>query len=54
MHNITQDFQKDLKDNAVLIILDPAVMLYHTIVNNSFYYMISIALSVITDHLICK
>ncbi len=40
-----------LKDNAVPAILDLAVMLQHTSV--CFYYMVTIAFSVITDHLKC-
>ncbi len=43
-----QDF---LKDDAVLTILDP--MSHHTSVSNCFHYVITIALSVITDRLIC-
>ncbi len=33
--------------------LDPTVMSHHTSVNNCFYFVITIALSVITDCLIC-
>ncbi len=40
-----------LKDDAVPAILDLTVMLQHTSV--CFYYMVTIALSVITDHLKC-
>ncbi len=40
-----------LKDDAVATILD--TMQYHTSVSNCFHYVINIALSVITDHLIC-
>ncbi len=40
-----------LKDNAVPAILDLAVMLQHTSV--CFYYMVTIALSFITDHFKC-
>ncbi len=42
-----------LKDDAVPTILDPTVMSHHTSVNNCFYFVITIALSVITDCLIC-
>ncbi len=42
-----------LKDDAVMTILDPTVMLQHTSVSNCFYYMVTIALSVIADCLIC-
>ncbi len=42
-----------VKDNAVLNILDPTVMLHHTSVRNCFHYVVPIALSVITDRLIC-
>ncbi len=42
-----------LKDDAMLAILDSTVMLQHTIVSNCFYYVVTIALSVITDCLIC-
>ncbi len=42
-----------LKDDAVLIILDPTVMSQHTSVSNCFHYVITIALFVITDCLIC-
>ncbi len=41
----------NLKDDAVLTILDP--MSHHTSVSNCFYYVNTIALSVITDHLMC-
>ncbi len=40
-----------LKDNAVLTILDPTVMSHHKSMSNC-YYMVTIALSVITDNLI--
>ncbi len=42
-----------LKDDAVLTILDPTVMSQHTSVSNCFYYLVTIALSVITDCLTC-
>ncbi len=42
-----------LKDNAVPTILDPIVMSQHTSVSNCFHYVITIALSVITDRLVC-
>ncbi len=42
-----------LKDDAVLTILDLKVMLQHTSVSNCFHDVVTIALSVITDHLIC-
>ncbi len=41
-----------LKDDAVLVILDPTVMSQHTSMSNCFYYMVTIALSVITYLLI--
>ncbi len=40
-----------LKDDVVLTILDP--MWHHTSVSNCFYYVITIALSLLTDRLIC-
>ncbi len=39
----------ETKDDAVLTILDLTVMSHHTSVSNYFYYVITIALSVITD-----
>ncbi len=42
-----------IKDNAVPTILDLTVMLQHTSLSNCFYYMITIALSLLTDRLIC-
>ncbi len=41
-----------IKEDAVPSILDLTVMSHHTNVNNYFYYVITIALSVITDLLI--
>ncbi len=40
-----------LKDDVVSTILDP--MWHHTSVSNCFYYVITIALSLLTDRLIC-
>ncbi len=42
-----------LKNDDVPTILDPTVMSQHTSVSNCFYYVITIALSVITDCFIC-
>ncbi len=42
-----------LKDDAVPTILDPTIMSQHTIKCNCFYYMVTIALSVFTDYLLC-
>ncbi len=40
-----------LKDDVVLTILDP--MWHHTSVGNCFYYVITIALSLLRDRLTC-
>ncbi len=50
-----QNFQKDLKikDDVVLTILDLTVMSQHKCVSDCFHYAITMALSIITDHLIC-
>ncbi len=52
-HNSTQDFQKRMKlrDDAVPTVFDP--MSQHKSVSNSSHYVITMALSVITDILIC-
>ncbi len=42
-----------VKGDAVPTILDPTVMSHYTSVSNCFYYVVTIALSVITDCLIC-
>ncbi len=42
-----------LKDDAVLTILDQTVMSQHTSVSYCFNYVVTIALSVIADRLIC-
>ncbi len=42
-----------LKDDAVPTILHPTVMSHHTSVSTCFNYVVTIALSVITDRLIC-
>ncbi len=41
-----------LKDGSVQTILDLTVMLHHTSVNNCFYYVVTIALSLLTERLI--
>ncbi len=41
------------KDDAVLNILDLIVMSQDTSVSNCFHYVVTIALSPLTDHLIC-
>ncbi len=41
-----------LKDNVVPTILNPTVLSQNTSVSNCFYYVVTIALSVITDRLI--
>ncbi len=53
-HNSTWDFQKTLKlkDDAVLTILDPIVMSHHTSVSNCFYYVVTIASSLLTDQIV--
>ncbi len=43
----------ETKDDAVPTILDLTVMSQHLNVNNCFYYMVTVAFSVITDCLIC-
>ncbi len=52
-HDFYVGFSKrlKLKDDAVPTILDP--MWHHTSVSNCFYYVITIALSLLTDRLIC-
>ncbi len=54
-HNLTQDFSKrlNLKDTEVPTILDIKIMLHFTGVSNYLYYVVTIALSVITVCLIC-
>ncbi len=42
----------EIKDDAVPATLDPTVMTQHTSVSNCFHYVVTIALSVITDRLI--
>ncbi len=41
-----------LKDNAVPTILDPTVLSQHTSASNCFHYVVTIALSLLTDCLI--
>ncbi len=45
-------FSERLKKNAVPTILDSTVMSQHTSVSNCFYYMVTIALSLLTGCLI--
>lgn len=53
-HNSTWDFTEilKLKDDAVPTILGQTVMSQHTSVSNFFCYVVTVALYVITDHLI--
>ncbi len=43
-----------LKDNAVLTILDPIVMSHHTSVSNCFHYVVTVALSLLTDQIVIR